>query len=132
MSNKQRNLDQLASAAKLLGPLVEELVFVGGCTTALLITEEGAADVRPTKDVDAIAELSTYADYAKLSARLRRAGFKEDQREGAPMCRWCSGDVVLDVMPNDEKVLGFANRWYTDVLKTATPLHLERGASQSE
>ena|ERR1700722_10642288 len=42
------NLDLLTDAAKLLGPLLGELVIVGGCATALLITDKAAADVRPT------------------------------------------------------------------------------------
>ena len=51
------NFQLLVDAAKLLKPILGELVFVGGCTTALLITDKGAADVRPTYDVDAIAEI---------------------------------------------------------------------------
>jgi hypothetical protein len=51
MSNP--NLQLLTDAARLLGPILGELVFVGGCATALLITDN-AADVRPTFDVDAI------------------------------------------------------------------------------
>ena len=42
------NLQLLTDAAKLLEPLLGELVFVGGCATALLITDNAAADVRPT------------------------------------------------------------------------------------
>jgi hypothetical protein len=49
------NLQLLTDAAKLLEPILGELVFVGGCATALLISDT-AADVRPTFDVDAIAE----------------------------------------------------------------------------
>src|SRR6267142_1807351 len=48
------NLELLTDAAKLLEPLLGELVFVGGCATALLITDKAAADVRPTLDVDVI------------------------------------------------------------------------------
>lgn len=32
--------------------------------------------------------------------------------QGAPVCRWVVGGVILDVMPTAESVLGFANRWY--------------------
>ena len=60
------NLELLTNAAKLLEPLLGELVFVGGCATALLITDK-AADVRPTFDVDAIAEITSYAEYDKFS-----------------------------------------------------------------
>jgi hypothetical protein len=43
-----RNLELLANVARLLRPMLGDLVFVGGCTTALLITDTGAAEVRPT------------------------------------------------------------------------------------
>ena len=61
------NLELLVDAAKLLKPILGELVFVGGCTTALLITDKAAADVRPTYDVDAIAEITSYVGYAEFS-----------------------------------------------------------------
>ena len=42
-----QNLELLITAARLLKPILSELVFVGGCTTGLLISDEAAADVRP-------------------------------------------------------------------------------------
>ena len=83
----KHNLELLVEAARFLKPLLGELVFVGGSTTALLITDKAAAEVRPTYDVDAIAEISSYAAYADFSERLRRCGFREDASEGAPTCR---------------------------------------------
>ena len=68
------NLQLLVDAAKLLKPILGELVFVGGCTTALLITDKGAADVRPTYDVDAIAEITSYVEYAGFSEKLKALG----------------------------------------------------------
>ncbi len=103
----------LRDAARFLRPLLGELVFVGGCTTALLITNTAAADVRPTYDVDAIAEITSYAAYTAFSERLRNLGFAEDVSEGAPICRWRQQNTVLDVMPLDPKILGFSNRWYS-------------------
>ena len=121
------NLDLLAEAARLLKPLLGELVFVGGCTTALLITDKAAADVRPTFDVDAIAEITSYAAYADFSERLRKIGFAEDTTEGAPICRWLQKKTILDVMPLDEKILGFSNRWYRPAMESAEERELERG-----
>jgi hypothetical protein len=100
------NFQLLVDAAKLLKPILGELVFVGGCTTALLITDKAAADVRPTYDVDAIAEITSYVGYAEFSKRLKALGFREDTREGAPLCRWCQQTTTLDVMPLDGKILG--------------------------
>jgi len=70
-----RNLELLISVARLLRPLLDELVFVGGCTTALLITDPAAAEVRSTYDVDAIAEITSYAEYAAFSEKLRQLDF---------------------------------------------------------
>jgi hypothetical protein len=91
------NLQLLTDAAKLLKPILGELVFVGGCATALLITDQAAAEVRPTFDVDAIAEISSYVAYAEFAERLRKLGFEEDAREGAPLCRWRQQTTTLDV-----------------------------------
>ena len=105
----KHNLELLVEAARLLQPLLGELVFVGGSTTALLITDKAAVEVRPTYDVDAIAEITSYAAYADFSHRLRKCGFTEDTSEGAPICRWRQKKTVLDVMPLDENILGFSN-----------------------
>jgi hypothetical protein len=113
------NLDLLIAAADMLRPLLPELVFVGGCMTGLLITDEAAAEPRGTFDVDAIAEITSYAQYAEFSDRLRSLGFNEDASEGAPLCRWIRGGTVLDVMPLDEKILGFSNRWYRAAMETS-------------
>jgi len=45
------NRDLLIRGARSLGDLREKLVFVGGCTTGLLISDPAAADVRSTRDV---------------------------------------------------------------------------------
>jgi predicted nucleotidyltransferase len=113
------NLEMLRIAIENLGELADEMVFVGGCTTGLLITDEGAAEVRATDDVDSIIEVTSYAQYNTFSEKLKKIHFREDTRDGAPTCRWVKGETVLDVMPLDEKVLGFTNRWYKPAIDTA-------------
>ena len=48
------NLDILILAVDQLGTLTEEMVFLGGCATGLLITDPAAPPIRVTRDVDAI------------------------------------------------------------------------------
>lgn len=115
------NLDQLIAAAEALRPLLPELVFVGGCVTGLLITDQAAGEPRGTVDVDAIAEITSYAQYAEFGERLRSLGFREDPREGAPVCRWVQGGMILDVMPLDPNILGFSNRWYKGAMEASAP-----------
>lgn len=45
---KDPNLSLLEAAARLLRPVLDELVFVGGSVAGLLITDPGSAGVRST------------------------------------------------------------------------------------
>jgi hypothetical protein len=121
------NYRLLVDAARLLKPILGELVFVGGCATGLLITDRAAADVRPTYDVDAIAEITSYAGYTKFSEKLKALGFLEDIREGAPLCRWRQETTTLDVMPLDGEILGFRNNWYRPAMESPHERELEPG-----
>ena len=114
------NLALLEAAAAKLKSLLEEVVFVGGCATGLLITDPAAAAVRKTYDVDIITEIASYVEYALSSERLRHLDFIEDMSEGAPICRRQSGEIKLDGMPLDEKILGFSNRRYEGALRSQT------------
>ena len=118
------NLQLLEAAARLLEPLLDDVVFVGGCVTGLLITDPAAADMRPTTDVDVIAEVYSYAEYDVLSDSLRELGLTEDDREDAPICRWHHGSLAIDVMPVDEAVLGFTSRWYQPAMESAEKVDL--------
>jgi hypothetical protein len=120
-----RNLEMLAAIARRLSPLLDELVFVGGCATGLLVTDPAAAEVRPTYDVDAIAEITSYAEYMEFAERLRKLGFREDDSEGAPICRWVHEGIKLDVMPMQGAALGFSNQWYEAATANALQIQLD-------
>jgi hypothetical protein len=121
------NLPQLIAAAKVLQPLLEDLVFVGGCTTGLLVTDPGGAPIRATIDVDAVIEITSYVSYANLSVKLRDLGLTNDQDPAAPICRWKHGELTIDVMPLDESILGFSNRWYQQAIDSAQLIEIESG-----
>ncbi|EAU55287.1 hypothetical protein [Mariprofundus ferrooxydans] len=121
------NIAMLQLAADGLGPLLDEVVFVGGCAAGLLITDPAAPPTRETADVDVIVELASRHDYHCLSEKLRNRGFCEDQSEGAPMCRWLYRSVKVDLMPTDSAILGFSNRWYADAILSARNMRLPAG-----
>jgi predicted nucleotidyltransferase len=120
---------QLEAAAAVLGPLVDEVVFVGGATVHLWITEPGAPPARATDDVDVICEVATRVEYHRLGERLRERGLREAMDEPV-ICRWRSADpsLVLDVMPTDPDILGFSNPWYEEAISTAATVTLGSGA----
>jgi hypothetical protein len=107
------------SVVRLLGPVLDDLVFVGGCTTGLFLTALAARGMRPTRDVDAIVDVTSYAEYISLAGRLRALGLAEDSTPGAPLFRWRHDAFIVDVMPIDASVLGFSNRWYPAAIATA-------------
>ncbi len=118
------NLSLLEAAVRLLEPLLDDLVFVGGCATGLLITDPAAEGVRPTTDVDTIVEVTSYGEYVTLSERLRALKLREDHSENAPTCRWRHGDLAIDVMPTDERILGFSNRFYKPAIASAQRIQI--------
>ena len=113
------NRDRFERVARLLAPMLDALVFVDGCVTGLMITDPAAAGIRPTRDVDAIADLTSYAMYTALANQLRGIGLKEDTTEGAPAGRWRHGDAIIDIVPTDRGVLGFSNSWYAPAMASA-------------
>ena len=114
-----QTLDMVVLVARGLGALREEVAFLGGAVTGLLITDPAAPEIRPTDDVDVIVEVASQVAYASLGRRLRVLGFREDKSEGAPTCRWIFSGQKVDVMPTSAEVLGFANRWYASALREA-------------
>ena len=127
--NRQQNpnLEILEIALEQLGELADQMVFLGGCATGLLITDSAASPIRVTRDVDAIIDVVTHADYYKLSDQLRNHGFHESQEDDAPICRWESDHVILDVMPTEPEILGFGNEWYPLALEKAESIQLPSG-----
>jgi hypothetical protein len=113
------NLARLAAAAEKLAPLLDRIAFVGGCVTGLLLTDPAAAPVRPTLDVDAIIAIGSYAEFTLLENRLRDLGFHQPLAKATPICRWKSGDLILDLMPTNPSILGFSNIWYQPALENA-------------
>jgi hypothetical protein len=106
------NLALLIAIARAMGPLCEKVVFVGGCATGLLVDDAELMDVRPTEDVDAIVEVASLAAYHRIAKGLLERGFKQTMADNTPPFRWFWNRMQLDLVPLDEKVLGFANPWY--------------------
>lgn len=120
------NLAALSKVAVALGSLRDEVVFVGGSVREILITDRGAPPERPTDDVDAIVEVASRGAYYAFAQRLRERGFVEDASEGAPICRWVVDGVRVDLMPTEEEILTFKNRWYPDAYAHAVKVEVDR------
>jgi hypothetical protein len=110
--NNNPNIIILEKASQAIEPIINDVVFVGGCATGLLITDPAAPSIRVTLDVDVLTEVYSIRQYHVISDQLRSLGFSEDFRPNAPICRWTLKDIVLDVMPTNPEILGFGNQWF--------------------
>ena len=115
----------LQRVAAALGPeLLEQVAFVGGCTTGLLITDPVSREaVRYTDDVDLIVHVVGPGNWYRLQQDLAGRGFRTSPEDDV-ICRTRlrdggGPDLIVDFMPDDAAILGFSNRWYADALREA-------------
>lgn len=117
----------LQKVAAVLAAVPQTVVFTGGATISLYLDDVSAPDIRPTDDVDCVVEITSRTEYYRFSELLRSLGLEESTEAGAPLCRWQYEDITIDVMPCDESVLGFSNRWYTPGMANSIPYQLPNG-----
>jgi hypothetical protein len=121
-------LRRLATVARKLAALdVGPIVFVGGATIGLYLTDPASPPPRPTMDVDAVVDGVSRQRYYRLENRLREAGYDQPMSVDAPICRWDLDGIAVDIMPVDEGVLGFSNRWYRPLAQNPVSVKLPDG-----
>ena len=60
--------EMLVHVATALNALLPQVVFIGGCTTGLFITDDFTKEqVRYTDDVDLIVHVGSYFDWTRLA-----------------------------------------------------------------
>lgn len=124
MKNLDIDLDILKIAAKTLQPLKDDLVFLGGATISIYITEPIHVKIRETLDVDCVVEVGHRLEYEDIARKLRSLGFSEDM-DSHVICRFKKDSLVLDVMPTNPKILGFTNMWYKEGYQKAKTYQIE-------
>lgn len=127
MRTNDPNLPDLRRIAEALGELREQVVFVGGSVAGLLVTDPLADNVRATRDVDAVVNASR-ATFHRIEEAVAQRGFARDTSSDV-ICRWVhkASGVLFDLMPVQEEVLGFTNRWYPYAAESAMPVDLGDG-----
>jgi len=126
MKQHSIHIEMIKPVAKGLGPLRPRVVFLGGSATGFHITDKAEPEIRATKDVDIIVEVASRVEYHQLEKTLRELGFFQKMQQDDPICRWYLNDVIVDLMPTDESVLGFSNRWYLSAINNSVTIELER------
>lgn len=106
-------IESIKIVAEGLGNLNKEVIFVGGAVTELYASQPETSLLRVTLDVDCIIRITTIVEYHKLETILRAKGFEHDINKNSPLCRWRYQNILVDIMPTNEKILGFTNKWYS-------------------
>lgn len=129
MSVQGELLSMLETVAGALGDdLCQRMVFVGGCSTAVLITDDIILqEIRATDDVDLIVGLTGMAQWMQLQETLNEKGFTVSGDDDV-ICRMRLGRLKVDFMPDDPNILGFSNRWYKEGIYTAIKYALPSGS----
>lgn len=119
MSKVNLQKEMLIQVATALNELLPQVVFIGGCTTGLFLTDDFTKEqVRYTDDVDLIVHAGSFGAWAQLAERLRQLGFRESMEQDV-ICTMMLGQLKVDFMPDNADILGFSNRWYRDAMTTA-------------
>jgi hypothetical protein len=122
------SVELLETAATALGPLRERVVFLGGATIGIWMTDPAARAPRITYDVDVVAEFVTLSGYEAFQNGLRRAGFSEDIESGV-ICRWLHADtgLILDAVPAEPHLAGFGGHWLRPAIEASVNHQLPSG-----
>ncbi len=124
MVNSFKNIVRIKVLAEAFSKLKNKVVFVGGAVVELYCDDSARGEVRPTDDVDVVVEIVNLGSYATLEEDLRAIGFNHDMFSSV-MCRYKYHDIVIDIVPTDEHILGFTNIWYKDGLQNSISFDLE-------
>jgi len=122
MSHLQ-NITRIKAVYDALEELAAEVIFIGGAVVSLY-ADRPSLEIRPTDDVDILIELLDYNGYAAIEEKLRKKGFVNDIASGV-VCRYIINGIIVDVMPTDENILGFSNKWYPEAFKNAGYIMLD-------
>jgi predicted nucleotidyltransferase len=119
------NITRIKAVNNALSKLETPVVFVGGATVSLYSDINLRDEVRPTDDVDVVVEIAAYKNFAAIESKLRELGFENDT-ESKIICRYKYRGIIIDIMPADEKVLGFSNKWYAPGFKQAIDFVIDK------
>ena len=125
--NDHDNIIRIKTVFRALEELGNMVVFVGGATVSLY-KDRPAAETRVTEDVDIVIEVLKYGDYANIEDQLRKKGFVNDMESGV-ICRYRINGIIVDVMPTNENILGFKNKWYADGFQNSIEYNLTENES---
>ena len=121
LKNQTINIKVVEKVAFALGELNDDVIYVGGAVVSLYVTDAGAEQPRPTKDIDISVQVSSYAQMDQLREKLANKKIYPAPTETI-MYRYSYEDILIDFIPYEETPLGPTNRWLKPGFKKAYPI----------
>lgn len=121
LKNQTINLKAVEKVALSLEELNNDVIYVGGAVVSLYVTDEGAEQPRPTKDIDISVQISSYSQMDELREKLATKNIYPAPAEKV-MYRYSYEDILIDFIPFEETPLGPTNRWLKPGFKKAYPV----------
>ena len=112
LQNRSQILDAIKTVALAFGELNEKIVFVGGAVVNLYADDPGAPEVRPTKDIDIVLEITSLLELENLRKKFAKRGIKVTKDEKI-VCRFSYRNILLDVMSTKEVGWAPSNPWFS-------------------
>lgn len=123
LKNQTINLKVVEKVAISLEELNKDVIYVGGAVVSLYVTDEGAEQPRPTKDIDISVQISTYAQMDELREKLALKKIYPAPSEKI-MYRYSYEDILIDFIPFEETPLGPTNSWLKPGFEKAYPVNI--------
>lgn len=123
LKNQIINLKVVEKVATALEELNNEVIYVGGAVVSLYVTDEGAEQPRPTKDIDISVQVSTYTQMDELREKLAAKKIYPAPSEKI-LYRYYYEDVTIDFIPYEETPLGPTNSWLKPGFRKAYPISI--------
>tara|TARA_R110002124_G_scaffold80533_6_gene213125 strand:- start:64 stop:750 length:687 start_codon:yes stop_codon:yes gene_type:complete len=123
LKNQTINLKVVEKVALSLEELNDQVIYVGGAVVTLYVTDEGADQPRPTKDIDISVQISTYSQMDELREKLASKKIYPAPSEKV-MYRYSYEDILIDFIPFEETPLGPTNSWLKPGFKKAYPVQI--------
>lgn len=111
LRNRSHIIETIKTVAKALGDLNERVIYVGGAVTGLYANDAGAPEVRPTKDIDIVLEIPSWAGLENIRQQLAERDIHFAPAEKV-MCRFMYDTILIDVMSTQEVGWAPANPWF--------------------
>ncbi len=127
LKNQTINLRVVEKVANSLEELNNDVIYVGGAVVSLYVTDEGAEQPRPTKDIDISVQISTYSQMDEFREKLALKNIYPAPSEKV-MYRYSYEDILIDFIPFEETPLGPTNSWLKPGFEKAYPV----GIGESE